>query len=119
MFTNGNTAWKNRKHNGGARFTKEQNEALAGLVPDSIACWRRILAIDKTDIKWQQLKAEVASKIINKFVPELVEETKELVFSDRFIEFAADLASRISGFSKGNERRPEIAHNQTSVQAEH
>lgn len=119
MFEKGNQHGRHNNHYG--RLTKEQTAALKDIVSNSIECWKKILNREGVDDdrKWQSLKADVASKVINKFVPELVSETKEVDISDRLIEFAGDLATRISGFSKGIERRPEITHDQTSVQAEH
>lgn len=107
------------KHNNHGRLSKEHTKQLRGLIPDSINAWRKILASDKTDAKWMQLKADVASKIINKFVPELVEETKELVISDRLIDFARVITSRISGLAIGIERPGEAAPDQTGVRPEH
>ena len=104
MFTKGNQYGRHNNHHG--QLTKEQTAALRAIVNNSIQCWKEILTNGKTDIRWMQLKADIASRVINKFVPELVQESKELVISDRFIDFATDLATRISSVSQGHGRRP-------------
>lgn len=114
-FQNGHTYGYHDNHRGG-RPCKAFDEGLTSLAPLTLIVIKETLTHGS-----KKEKAAMARWVGDKFKPNLIDITalKELTVSDRFVDFAIDLASRISGFSKGNERRAEIAHNQTSVQAEH
>lgn len=98
-FQVGNQLGKHKNHGGAGRLTKEQQEELAGLIPDSIAEWRYILKKDATSIDWHKLKADTAGKLLNKFVGEKIDMKEDHGISDGFAKLLADIAAGVSGKS--------------------
>lgn len=107
MFENGNQAWKNRKNNYG-RLTKEQYEALKGLVPKAIEVWRKILEMEVKP-RGMSVQSETASKVLSKFVADLLEYegTQEHKIDNGVVELLRDIADRISrkDIGKPNDRQ--------------
>ena len=101
-FQNGHKYGNHNNHHG--RLTKEQALQLSGLVPHSINEYRFILAKDTNDLKWHNLKVDVATKILSKFVPELIETDSkiEYIAGSEIAGLLRDVADRVAGKSQDN-----------------
>lgn len=101
LFQPGHQMWKLRKHTyKGGRLTKEQLLALSGLVPKSIEVWKTILEMKiNSNGKGLSVQADVASKVLNKFVADLSEINEEHGIDDGFAKLLTDIASRVGGKS--------------------
>lgn len=107
MFTKGNTYGKHNNHQRAGRLTNEQRNELAGLLPKSIECYKYILEKKSDSIEWHRLKAEVASKLFNKFVADLQDLSGDMKITgaDLIGEFLDNVRKRSSEATKGSPDR--------------
>lgn len=100
MFEPGNKYGNHNNHKSAGRLTTEQREQLAGLIPNSIEVWRKILNMT-INAKGQGLsvQADVAGKVLSKFVADLSEVKGEHGIDDGFAKLLADIAAGVSGKS--------------------
>lgn len=97
-FENGNSYGKHNNHRSYGRLTKEQYEALRGLVPKAIDVWRKILEMEVKP-RGMSVQSDTASKVLSKFVADLLEYegTQEHKVDTRVIELLRDIADRVAG----------------------
>jgi hypothetical protein len=98
MFEPGHKYGNHNNHYKGGRLTKEQLAELAGLVPKSIEVWRKILEMP-VSAKGMSVQADVAGKVLNKFVADLSEIKDEHGIDDGFAKLLSDIAAGVSGKS--------------------
>ena len=98
MFEKGNKYGGHNNHQRAGRLTEEQRQALAGLVPKSIEVWRKILDMT-VQLKGMSVQADVAGKVLNKFVADLIETEENHGITSEFAGLLKDIASGVSGKS--------------------
>jgi hypothetical protein len=91
----GNTYGKHNNHWKGGRLTKEQQSELAKLVPTAINVWKCILEMPVKP-KGMSVQAEVASKVLNKFVADLSEQDINLTGAEIIADFIKCVEARSS-----------------------
>jgi hypothetical protein len=96
----GNTYGKHNNHYKGGRLTKEQVAALAGLVPTALNVWKTILELPVKP-KGMSVQAEVASKVLNKFIADLSEQDVNITGADIIADFIKCVEARSSKSAEG------------------
>jgi hypothetical protein len=100
MFEKGHQYGNHNNHYKGGRLTKDQQVALAGLVPKSIEVWRKILEMEVKP-KGMSVQADVAGKVLNKFVADLTEGELNISGADLLADFLKCVRDRSSKASEG------------------
>ena len=101
QFLPGHNFGNHNNHKNCGRLSEDQYAELKGLVPKAIDVWRAIL--NDTSSRWTSVRADVAGKILNKFVPELIEGKVEHEAGSKIAEFLRDTADRIAGKASKND----------------
>jgi len=99
-FQNGNQHGKHNNHRSYGHLTKEQADALKGLVPRAIDVWRKILEMEVKP-KGMSVQADTAGKVLAKFVADQYEGTVKHDAGDGVAELFRDVADRITGKNGG------------------
>lgn len=80
---------------------KEQYEAMRALIPDAVRAIAYVLQNNgqRQSLDWWKLRSDTASKLLNKFSPDLkeVESTQKHKINDEYAELLRDIADRIAG----------------------